>query len=46
LAIALGGWLKQYLKLKQEEIPDFIYGKIFSENVTLGFVLLGGMILG
>jgi 4-hydroxybenzoate polyprenyltransferase len=46
LAIALGGWLKQYLKLKQAEIPDFIYGKIFSENVTLGFVLLGGMILG
>lgn len=44
--IAVIGWFRQYLQLKQAEIPPMIYGKIFSQNVSLGFILLIGMISG
>ena len=44
--IALIGWIRQYLQLKQPEIPQATYGKIFGENVNLGFIILIGMIIG
>lgn len=45
LGIAFIGWIKQYIQLKQPEIPQPLYGKMFSQNVTLGFILLAGIIL-
>ena len=45
LAIAIVGWLWQYLQLRKPEVPGFVYGKIFQQNVWLGFILLSGMIL-
>jgi 4-hydroxybenzoate polyprenyltransferase len=44
--IALTGWIWQYLKLRQPDLPRSLYGQIFSQNVWLGFVLLAGMIGG
>ncbi|CAD5943723.1 4-hydroxybenzoate solanesyltransferase [Planktothrix tepida] len=39
-------WSKQYWQLRNPDLPRPIYGKIFSDNVGIGFVLLGGMISG
>ena len=44
--IAVAGWTKQYLKLRQPDIPRFVYGQIFAQNVWIGFILLAGMIAG
>ncbi|MBE9168150.1 4-hydroxybenzoate solanesyltransferase [Pleurocapsales cyanobacterium LEGE 06147] len=44
--IALTGWSWQYLRLRQPEFSQSVYGQIFSQNVWLGFVLLIGMIGG
>ncbi len=46
MAIAMGGWIWQYLQLRQPNIPRPLYGKMFGQNVWLGFILLAGMILG
>ena len=46
LAIATVGWLWQYLRLRDPNLPRAAYGEIFGQNVWLGFVLLAGMILG
>jgi len=46
LAIAVIGWGIQYIRLSQPDIPGFTYGQIFRQNVWLGFILLGGMIIG
>ncbi len=46
LALATAGWIWQYLKLRQPNIPQFVYGKVLKQNVWLGFILLAGMILG
>jgi 4-hydroxybenzoate polyprenyltransferase len=46
LIMALGLWLWEYFRLKQTEIPHPTYALIFRENVTIGFILLGGMISG
>ncbi|MGG6293065.1 4-hydroxybenzoate solanesyltransferase [Leptolyngbya sp. AN02str] len=46
LAIATGGWAWQYTQLRPQRPPGSIYGKIFRQNVWLGFVLLVGMIAG
>ncbi len=46
IAIALAGWIGQYFQLRQSEIPQLLYGKMFGQNVWLGFILLGGMVLG
>jgi 4-hydroxybenzoate polyprenyltransferase len=43
--IALLGWMIQYIRLSSPEIPKSTYGEIFRQNVWLGFVLLGGIIL-
>jgi 4-hydroxybenzoate polyprenyltransferase len=44
--ITLAGWIWQYLRLRQPDLPRPVYGEIFSQNVWLGFILLAGMILG
>ena len=46
LGVAVVGWSWQYLQLRQPIIPNPTYGKIFGQNVWLGFILLGGMSLG
>jgi 4-hydroxybenzoate polyprenyltransferase len=46
MAIAVLGWLWQYLQLRQSDLPRPLYGKMFGQNVWLGFILLAGMILG
>jgi 4-hydroxybenzoate polyprenyltransferase len=43
-AIAL--WIQQYLRLSDQQLSRAAYGKMFAENVTIGFVLLGGMLVG
>lgn len=44
--IAVVAWVRQYIRLRQSEIPKPTYGQIFGQNVWLGFILLTGMILG
>jgi 4-hydroxybenzoate polyprenyltransferase len=44
--MAIVGWVIQYLRLSQSEIPAHAYGEIFGQNVWIGFILLGGMVLG
>lgn len=46
IAIASIGWMWQYFQLRQSELPRPVYGKMFGQNVWLGFILLTGMILG
>ncbi|NEQ97503.1 MAG: 4-hydroxybenzoate solanesyltransferase [Cyanothece sp. SIO2G6] len=43
-AIALWGW--QYWRLRIKQVPRSVFGQIFSQNVWIGFILLGGMIAG
>lgn len=45
-AIAVIGWVGQYLTLQNRDIPQNVYGQIFQQNVWLGLVLLIGIILG
>jgi 4-hydroxybenzoate polyprenyltransferase len=45
-AIALLGWLWQTWQLQRPDLPRPLYGKIFSQNVIIGFMLLIGMITG
>lgn len=45
-AIAVGLWLRQYLNLRKINLPRSSYGAMFQQNVTIGFILLGGMIIG
>lgn len=46
LAIAAGLWIWQYYRLCQKTIPHATYGQLFRQNVWIGFILLGGMIVG
>ncbi len=46
LAIAALMWFWQYYRLCQKTIPHRTYAQLFKQNVTIGFVLLAGMILG
>ncbi len=43
-AIAVVGWFLQYRRICQPQLDRSVYGKVFSQNVWLGFILLGGMI--
>ncbi len=45
LSIATVFWSIQYGKLQQEDILK-PYGQIFRQNVWIGFIVLGGMIMG
>ena len=46
VAIAAGLWIWQYYRLCQKTIPHATYGQLFQQNVWIGFILLGGMIVG
>ena len=46
LLIAIAAWLWQYLRLRRPNLPRSAYGKMFSHNVAIGFILLIGMIIG
>jgi 4-hydroxybenzoate polyprenyltransferase len=46
LAIAIGGWGWHYYQLKPKNPQLSVYGRVFRQNVWLGFVLLAGMVLG
>ena len=46
VVIAFGVWVWQYLRLRNPRLPRSAYGKIFGQNVWVGFILLAGMILG
>lgn len=46
LAIAFYGWVAHYRQLLPRKPYPAIYGRIFRQNVWLGFILLVGMILG
>lgn len=46
LVIAALAWLSQYYRLCQRTIPAATYGQLFRQNVWIGFILLGGMLLG
>lgn len=45
-AIAFLGWLWQYWRLRDHDLPNPVYGQIFAENVWIGFILLIGIITG
>ena len=44
--IAAIGWVIQYVRLTQPDLPREVYGQLFGQNVVLGFILLVGMALG
>ena len=45
-AIAVVGWFLQYRRICQPQLDRSVYGKVFSQNVWLGFILLAGIIFG
>jgi 4-hydroxybenzoate polyprenyltransferase len=45
LGIAVVFWVGQYVRLHQSDLSRPIYGKIFGENVWIGFILLSGMVI-
>lgn len=46
LAVASIAWFWQYIRLRNPDLSRPAYGKFFSQNVAIGFILLTGMILG
>lgn len=46
VGIAMALWLWQYWQLRPSNPPAHIFGKIFGQNVWIGFILLMGMLLG
>jgi len=46
LVLATVGWIWQYTRLRDPQLPNPAYGEMFRQNVWLGFLLLGGMIAG
>lgn len=46
MGIAIVLWSRQGYQLSLYNPPPALYGRIFRQNVLLGFILLGGMILG
>ena len=46
LAIAVLAWGWEYFQLCQRTIPAPTYGKLFRQNVWIGFILLAGMVVG
>lgn len=46
LTIAACGWIWQFIRLQQPELPHPIYGVMFRQNVWIGFLILAGMIVG
>ena len=46
LLLAIAGWVWQYTRLRDSQLPNPAYGEIFRQNVWIGFLLLAGMIAG
>ena len=46
LAMSAYIWWQQYRRLARPHVPSATYGQLFRQNVWLGFMLLGGMIVG
>ncbi|MGI8500400.1 MAG: 4-hydroxybenzoate solanesyltransferase [Hassallia sp.] len=46
LAIAVVGWVWQYLQLIKKDLPNPVYAQMFKQNVWIGFIILAGMIAG
>ncbi|BAZ41720.1 4-hydroxybenzoate polyprenyl transferase [Calothrix sp. NIES-4101] len=46
LAIATLGWVWQYFRLQNQNLPNSVYGEMFRQNVWIGFILLAGMEVG
>lgn len=46
LALATLGWIWQYIRLRDRQLPNSVYGEMFRQNVWIGFLLLAGMIAG
>ncbi len=46
LAIGTIGWFWQFLQLRKLDLPNSAYGRMFRQNVWIGFILLAGMIIG
>ncbi|HEY9622667.1 MAG TPA: 4-hydroxybenzoate solanesyltransferase [Crinalium sp.] len=46
LAIAALGWLWHYIQLRPQKPHPSTYGRIFRQNVWIGFIVLAGMVLG
>jgi 4-hydroxybenzoate polyprenyltransferase len=46
VAIALIFWAFQYMDLRPKRPHRSVYGRIFGQNVWIGFILLAGMIIG
>jgi 4-hydroxybenzoate polyprenyltransferase len=46
VAMAIGFWSRQGYLLSLYNPPPALYGRIFRQNVLLGFILLAGMVLG
>jgi 4-hydroxybenzoate polyprenyltransferase len=44
--VAVVGWVGQYIRLRQPDLPNPAYGEMFRQNVAIGFILLVGMIGG
>lgn len=46
LCLATLGWIWQYTRLLDRQLPNPVYGEMFRQNVWIGFLLLAGMIVG
>ena len=46
LALATIAWVWQYIRLRQQDLPNSVYGEMFRQNMWIGFILLAGMIAG
>ncbi len=46
LVVAVGVWLRQGYQLTLYNPPTSLYGRLFRQNVMVGFLLLFGMVLG
>lgn len=46
LVLAIGGWIWQYIRLRDPQLPHPAYGEMFRQNVWIGFILLAGAIAG
>ena len=46
LALATIAWVWQYIRLRQQDLPNSVYSEMFRQNMWIGFILLAGMIAG
>ncbi len=46
LTVASTAWIWQYIRLRNPDLSRPVYGKMFGQNVAIGFILLVGMIFG